>query len=116
MPAGDHQARGFAPRKKARITGHLPNLAEHAPGRLYERKVHVGADIEDAHLERRGLLRILDEGDQVVFLARIERAPDDPAAMGLDFRNQRRELVALAAARKGVEAFGGEFFAIAAPM
>ena len=48
-----HETRRLAAGEEARVARHLPDLAEHALGRLEEREVDVGADVEDADLERR---------------------------------------------------------------
>jgi hypothetical protein len=68
------------------------------------------ADIENADLDRRVLVGVLQERGQVIFLARVERARGDSAAVCLDLGDQRRELVALPAAGENGEAFGCEFF------
>jgi len=51
---------------------------------------------------------IVEEGDDLLFLTRVERSGMDLAASGLDFLDQRRELVAVTAAGEDGEAFGGE--------
>src|SRR5436309_1749508 len=60
--AGKHQPCRFAAREKAGTAGHFPNLAEHAFGRIQNREVDVGADIEDADLQRRVFVRVAKKG------------------------------------------------------
>src|SRR5208282_540902 len=109
-PARDHQASRLTPRDEAGVAGHLPDLAEHAVGRLEQREVDVGADVENANLERRMLVGVLQKSGKVIFLARVERAREDSAAACLDVGDQRRELVALPASREYGEALSCEFF------
>src|ERR1051326_7353886 len=72
--------------EEAGVTGHFPDLAEYALGRLGDGKIHVGADVEHAHLERRVRVGIAQEGGDVVFFARVERIRDDPATRAFDRR------------------------------
>ena len=106
--ARQHQARRFAAGEKAGIAGHFPDLAEHALGRIQNRKIDVGADVEDADLERRVLVGIAEEGDDLLLLARIERARVNFAAGLLDLLDQRFELGAVAAPGEHREALRGE--------
>src|SRR5258708_29261393 len=46
-----HQPRRFAAGEEAGPAGHFPHLAEDAVGGFQDRKINVGADIEDADLE-----------------------------------------------------------------
>ena len=52
----------------------------------------------------------LEEGDDVLLLARIERTAVDRATGGRHLRQEGRELLAIAPARDNRESFGGEFF------
>ncbi len=61
LAARQHQARSLAAGQEARIAGHLPDLAEHPLGGIEDREIDVGADIEDADLERRFLVGIAEE-------------------------------------------------------
>ena len=108
-PRGSIRRAASRPARKPDVAGHLPDLAEDALGRLEDREIDVGADVEDADLERRARVGLLQEGGDVLFLARIERAAEDPAAGRLDLGDQRRQLVAVAAAGEDGEPFGGEF-------
>jgi hypothetical protein len=76
LVTGQHQARGLAAGEEVGIASHLPDLAEHPFGGVENRKVDVGADVEDANLERRVLVGIAEKRDDLVLLARIERARD----------------------------------------
>src|SRR3954454_1196490 len=90
------------------IASHFPDLAEHPFGGVENRKVDVGADVEDANLERRVLVGIAEKRDDLVFLARIERARVNFAAGLLDLLDERFELGGVAASRKHRKALGGE--------
>src|SRR5262249_41517927 len=81
----------------------------HALSGIEDREVDVGADIEDAGLHRRMLVRIVEERDDLLFLARIERTGMDLAAGGLDLLDQGQELFAITAASEDGETFRGEF-------
>src|SRR5207245_5753621 len=70
-------SRRLAPGEEAGIAGHLPDLAEYALGGLQDREVDVGADIEDADFERRMLVGVIEERDNLILLARIERTRVD---------------------------------------
>src|SRR5262245_21552129 len=61
--AWHHPPRGLPPGEKSRIARHLPDLAEHALGRVEQGKVHVRADVEDAHLKWRVLIGVRQERD-----------------------------------------------------
>ena len=76
---------------------------------LQNRKVDVGADIEDADLERCVLVGIAKEGDDLLFLAGVERARVDFAAGLLDLLDQRFELGAVATPGEYREALGSKF-------
>ena len=108
LAARQHQPRRLASGEEAGVARHLPDLPEHPLGGVEDREVDVGADVEDADLHRRVLVGIVEEGDDLLFLARVERTGVDLAARGLDLLDQRRELVAVAAAGEDGEAFGGE--------
>jgi hypothetical protein len=54
------------------------------------------------------LVGVIQEGDDLLLLARIERTGVDFAASGLDLLDQRRQLVAVAAAGEDGKALGGK--------
>src|SRR5271154_2022899 len=108
--AREHQAGRFPARDESRIAGHLPDFAEHAVGSFEQRKIHVGADVEDTNFQRRVLVGVLQKCGQLVLLARVERPRRNFAAACFDLRDQRRELVALPPSRKNGKAFGRKFF------
>src|SRR5437867_710078 len=85
LAAGKHQPRRFAAREKTGIAGHFPNLAEYAFGRIQNREVDVGANVEDADLQRRVFVRVAKKGSDLVFLACIESACVNFASGFLDF-------------------------------
>jgi hypothetical protein len=58
LAAGKHQARGLAAGEEAGIAGHFPHFAKHPLGGLDDRKIDVGADVEDANLQRGVLVGI----------------------------------------------------------
>src|SRR5262249_43152646 len=92
-----HQPCGFAAREEAGIAGHLPDLPEYAFGGVEDREIDVGTDVEDADLERRVPVGVVEEGDDLLLLACIERASVDLTAGRLDILDERRELVAVTA-------------------
>src|SRR5438128_11081047 len=98
--AGKHQARGLAAGKKAGIAGHFPHLAENPLGGLDDRKIHVGADVEDANLQGGVLVGVAQEGHHLVLLSRVERAAEYLSVRRLDFLDERRELFALTSSDK----------------
>src|SRR4051812_38184508 len=100
LATGQHQARGLAAGEKAGIASHFPDLAEHPFGRVEKGKVDVGGDVEDANLERRVLVGVAEKRDDLVFLARIERARVNFAAGLFDLLDERFELGAVAASRE----------------
>src|SRR5208282_5463755 len=109
-PTRQHQAGGFPACDESGVTGHLPDFAEHAVGRLDQWEVDVCADIEDADLEWRMLVSVLQESGEVIFLPRVERSSKYSAAICLDLGDQWRELVAVAASGENGKTFGREFF------
>jgi hypothetical protein len=106
----------FSSGQKTRIARQLPDLAEHPLGGFEQWEVDVGADIEDADLQRRDGIGLAEEGGQVLLLAGIERAADDPPARSLDLGDQRRQLVAAPPPGEDGEPRGGEFLRDRAPM
>src|SRR5262245_49589929 len=72
--ARQHQPRRLAAGEEAGIAGHLPDFAEYPFGGVEDREVDVGADVEDADFQRRLLVGVVEEGDDLLLLARIERA------------------------------------------
>src|SRR5215831_13601360 len=83
-PARNHQPSRLAAGEEAGIARHLPHLTEHALGGIEDRKIDVGADVEDADFHRCVLVGVVEERDDLLFLARIERACLDLAADRLD--------------------------------
>ena len=55
------------------------------------------------------LVRILQEGRDLLFFPRIERTAEDRAARSFDLLDQRRELFAVAPSGEYGKAFGSEF-------
>src|SRR5712671_1464397 len=109
LAAGKHQARGLATGKEAGIAGHFPYLAENPLGGLDDRKIHVGADVEDANLQGGVLVGVAQEGHHLVLLSRVERPSEHLSVRRLDFLDERRELFALAPSDKDRKTFGGKF-------
>jgi acyl-CoA dehydrogenase len=105
-----HQACGFAAAQEPGIAGQLPDLAEDTLSRLQQRKVDVGADIEDADLEWSICIGSAKERRYIVLLARIEAASHDLAASRFNVGDQRLKLVGIATAGKNCKALGREFF------
>src|SRR3954468_17865707 len=108
LAARQHQPGRLAPRKEAGVAGHLPSLAENALGRFEDREVDVGANVEDADIQGRVLVGVVQEGDDLLLLARVERTCVNLAAGGLDLLDQRRQLVAVAAAGEDSKALGSK--------
>jgi hypothetical protein len=109
VAARRQQARCLAARQEAGIAGHLPDLTEHPLGGLEQWEIDIGADVEDADFERCGHIRVLQECRDLLFLARIQRAPDYPSACCLDLGDQRRQFLALPAPDKNREPLGRKF-------
>src|SRR5262249_30011221 len=107
--ARHHQPRRLAAGEEAGIAGHLPDFAEHALGGVENRKIDIGADIEDADLQRRVLVRFAEKGGDSLLVARIQRARVDLAGRRFDLLDQRLELGAVATSSENRETFGGEF-------
>src|SRR5262249_28099612 len=101
--ARHHQTRRLPPGEETGMTRHLPNFAEHSFGGLDQRKVDVRPDVEDAYLQRRRCIGILQESCDLVLSARIKRAADNVPTGRLDLGDQRRQLVAVAAAGEDSE-------------
>ena len=82
LTARQHQPRRLAPGEEAGVAGQLPDLAEHALGRVQQRKIDIGADVEDADFERRVRVGGAQKSGNVLLLARIKPARHDlpPAA------------------------------------
>src|SRR6266446_72440 len=99
----------LAPGKKTGIAGHFPHLAEHPLGGLENRKIDIGADVEDADFQRRVLVGVIEEGRDLVLLPRIQRAREDRSSGALDFLHQRLELGAVAPPGEYGESFRGKF-------
>ncbi len=95
--AREHLPCRLPPGQEAGIAGHLPYLAEHALGRLQDGEIDVGADVEDADLERCGAIGLAQELDDGLLLASVEGAAGAASPVGLDLRHQRGELLAVAA-------------------
>ncbi len=104
-----HQPRRLARSQKPGIAGHLPDLAENPLSGLDKREIDVGANIEDADLERRGGVGLAQELGDPVLLAGVDAAAHHPSARRLDRGDERRQLLAFAAAGEYHEPLGGEF-------
>src|SRR5580704_11952830 len=109
LAARQHQARRFAACDKAGPAGHFPDFSEHTIGGLQNREVDVGADVENADLERRVPVGVVEERRRLLLFPRIERAAEDRAAGRFDFLHQRLELLAVAPSGEHGKTFGGEF-------
>src|SRR6059058_2555971 len=109
LAARQHKTRGLATGKKAGIAGHFPHLAENPLGGLDNRKIHVGADVEDANLQRGVLVGVAQEGHNLVLLSRVERAAEYLSVRRFDFLDERRELFALTSSDKDRKTFGRKF-------
>ncbi len=83
LASRQHQPRRFAARDKAGPAGHFPYFPKHTVSGLQNRKIDIGADIEDADLQRRVLVGVIEEGRRLLFLPGVERAAEDRAARGL---------------------------------
>ena len=96
----------FASGQESRIAAHLPHFAEHALGRFQQRKVYIRTDVEDADFERRVLIGIRKECDDLFFLARVERAGDDSSACVFDvgYRRPAKTVKPAAAKRRAIAA------------
>jgi len=116
LTAWQHQPGRFASGEEAGVTGHLPDLAEHPLGGVEDREVDVGTDVEDADIQRRVLVGVIEEGCDLLLLARVERTAVDLAAGGLDLLDQRRQLVAVAAACEDGKALGSKLLGDLAPI
>src|ERR1700730_1854217 len=108
VTARQHQSGGLPASQKTGVAGHFPDLAKHAFSSLEQGKIHVGADIEDADLERRVLIGVAQESRDLIFLARIERPREDVPTARLYLRDQRCQLLPVAASREDGKAFGGK--------
>src|SRR5690606_32486173 len=104
-----HQARSLAADEKARIAAHFPDLAENAPGRVQQREIDIGADVENAGLKRRVRIGIAEKPRYLILVARIEAAPHADAALRLDFRHKGLKLVRIPAACKNRITLAGKF-------
>src|SRR4029079_4545262 len=80
LAARQHQPRRFAPRQEAGPAGHFPDFPEYAVGSFQNREIALGADVEDADLQWRVLVGVVEEGGDLILLPRIERARHDRAA------------------------------------
>jgi hypothetical protein len=108
-PARQHRLGDLAAHQEAGERAHLPDLAVDALGRLGDAEANVGADVEDGDLDRCDLaLDVRDQRLDVELLARVGREAVRLAAVGLDLRDQRRELVGAAPRHAGDEPFARE--------
>src|SRR5690606_22774214 len=99
----------FAAGQKACQGGHLPDLAIDPLGGFGNAETHIGANIEDHHLDGADIpLDMRKEFDHLLLAAGIATEGVGGAALGLDAADQRLELVRLAAGDTEAEAFPGK--------
>src|SRR6202142_3218054 len=117
--AFDHSPRRLAACEEPRERRHLPNLGIDPRRRLDDRETHIGADIEDEHLDRADLaLDPFDERRDIVFDARVEPARVSLATLRTDRLSQLVDRLGIsrppgdadakALAREGVRDRGAE--------
>jgi len=85
-------------------------IAENAFCGFQNWEIDVRPDVEDADFQGRVLVRIVEEGDDFVFLASVERACVNLSAGSLDIPDERSQFFAVTTAGEDREAFCGEFF------
>jgi hypothetical protein len=101
-----HQASSLTSCEKAGIAGHLPDFAEYPLGGVEQWEAHVGADIKYADFERRPLIGIRQERDDLLLFARVERPTEDAAARYFDLLDQWCEFATIAPPDEQGKAFG----------
>jgi hypothetical protein len=83
--AFDHSARRLAARQESGERRHLPHFGIDLRRRLDDRETHIGADVEDEHLDRADLaLDPFDERCYIAFDARVEPECVSLAALRAD--------------------------------
>src|SRR5271170_3655969 len=107
--AWHHDPGRLAPGEKSRPAGHFPHLAKYPVGGLQNREVDVRTDIADANLERREVIRLLQERRDVVRNSRIEGAPERTAAGRIDLGDEGRKFFAIAPSGEYCKSLGREF-------
>src|SRR5581483_5857316 len=107
-PARQHEPGRLTAGQKAGIAGHFPDLAENPLSRFQNREVDVRADVEDANFQRRMLVCIVQEGDDLVFLASVERTGVNLSTGSLDVLDEGSQLFAVTTAGEDREAFCGK--------
>ena len=98
--ARHHVTRSLACGEEAGVAAHFPYFAEHALGGFEQREVHIRADVENADFERRVLIGVGEEPDDLFFFACVQGTGYDATARVLDVSDQWCELVAIASAGK----------------
>ena len=99
LPAGE----------KAGERGHFPHLAVDPGGGLADRKMNIGADIENHHLQRPHFgLDGVHQGLHLIFVAGVAAEAAGLPALLPDTLDQRRQGVLGAAGDTGGEAFTGK--------
>jgi len=115
--ARDHAFGDFAAVQEAAQASHLPDLEVLARGFFQDAARHVGADVEDQHLDRADVaLDRLDERDHVFFLARVRAIAVGTASGARDVLEQRLQLVGFAPRHAGGEPPRAKRRAIAPPV
>ncbi|KAF5292566.1 hypothetical protein FQR65_LT20262 [Abscondita terminalis] len=101
-PARQHGLGRLAAHEKPRKAGHLPDLEVHACRGVRDAESHIGADVEDCHLDGGDLgLDLLDQGHHLLFLARVQGKAVGLAAVLADAVDQRLQLVGIPASDAG---------------
>ena len=105
---GQHQPGRLARGQETGVAGHFPDLAKNTLSCFGQGKVDVGADVEDADGQRRNAFGLLKKSNDILLLARVQRAPDTAPSLCLNLMHQRRQLLAVAPAGEDRVAACGE--------
>ncbi len=90
LDPGDHALGDLAPRQKTRQATHLPDLGVALRGIRQDVVGRVPADVQDHRFYRTDIaVDVFDQGDQLVFLARV-RSKAVCRAAGLAYLGQQR--------------------------
>src|SRR5271167_2523634 len=107
--AWHHDPGRLASGEKSRPARHFPHLAKYSVGGLQNRKIDVRPDIANANLERRMIVRLLQERRDVLRNPRVECAPERPAAVSIDLGDEGHKFFAIAPAGEYHKSLGSEF-------